>query len=58
MSGTQPPRGKSTFELWLASIPCVSSACERPANAPLTPEEVERINEYVRTRTGPASNAT
>jgi len=48
--------GRSTFELWLASIPCVSSACERPATAPLTPDEVERMNEYMRTRRGPASN--
>jgi hypothetical protein len=47
---------KSTFELWLASLPCVSSACEPPSNAPLTPDEVERMSEYLRTRSGPASN--
>jgi hypothetical protein len=48
--------GKSVLELWLASVPCVSSACERPPTAPLTPAEVERFEEYPRTRRGPASN--
>jgi hypothetical protein len=60
MSDTQPPAGsrggKSTFELWLASLPCVSSACQPPANAPLTPKEVDQISEYLRTRCGPASS--
>lgn len=60
MSDTQPPTGsrggKSTFELWLASLPCVSSACQPPANAPLTPKEVEQISEYLRAWRDPASN--
>jgi hypothetical protein len=48
--------GRSVLELWLASIPCVSSACKRPETAPLTPKEVARFEEYLRTRRGPASN--
>jgi hypothetical protein len=47
---------RSPLELLLASLPCVSSACAPPANAPLTPEEVEQTAEYLRTRRGPASN--
>lgn len=60
MSDTQPTeqgsRGKSMFELWLASIPCVSSACERPKTAPLTPQEVDMFEAYLMARNGPASN--
>lgn len=48
---------RSPLELLLASLPCVSSACAPPANAPLTPEEVEQVAEYLRTRRGPAASA-
>jgi len=47
---------RSPLELLLASLPCVSSGCVPPGNAPLTPEEVEQVTEYLRTRRGPASN--
>jgi hypothetical protein len=47
---------RSPLELMLASLPCVSSACAPPTNAPLTPEEVEKVAEYLETRRGPASN--
>lgn len=60
MSDTQLPGyygadKRSLLELWLASIPCVASGCRPPVDAPLTPEEVERYEEYMQTRTGPAS---
>jgi hypothetical protein len=48
--------GDSLLMLWLDSIPCVSSGCEPPENAPLTPEEADRVSDYLRTRGGPASN--
>lgn len=48
---------RSPLELLLASLPCVSSACAPPENAPLTPEEVEQVAEYLRTRRGPAASA-
>lgn len=60
MSNTQPPnRGgpKSTFEELLASLPCVASGCKPPVDAPLTPEQVARMSEYLRSRPGPAGEA-
>lgn len=48
---------RSPLELLLASLPCVSSGCQPPADAPLTPEEVEQVAEYLRTRRGPAASA-
>jgi hypothetical protein len=40
---SQPP--PSPLMLWLASIPCVSTACEPPETAPLTPEEADLVAE-------------
>lgn len=62
MSDTQPPAGhygdkRSPLQLLLASLPCVSSACAPPENAPLTPEEVEKVAKYLETRRGPAASA-
>lgn len=47
---------RSTLRLWLDSLPCVSSACKRPENAPLTQAEVDAFEKYLETRSGPASN--
>jgi hypothetical protein len=49
--------GDSLLMLWLDSIPCVRSACEPPENAPLTPEEVDLVAEYLETKSGPAASA-
>lgn len=46
--------GDSLLMLWLDSIPCVRSACETPENAPLTPDEADRVAEYLSGRRGPA----
>ncbi len=48
---------RSPLELLLASLPCVSSGCRPPADAPLTPEETEQVAEYLRSKGGPAASA-
>lgn len=49
---------RSPLELLLASLPCVSSGCRPPADAPLTPEEVEQVSAYLEARGGIAANVT
>jgi hypothetical protein len=48
---------RSPLELLLASIPCVASGCKPPSDAPLTPEEVEKVAKYLEGRSGPAASA-
>ncbi|MEO5877545.1 MAG: hypothetical protein ABIS86_19160 [Streptosporangiaceae bacterium] len=44
------------LQLWLDSISTVRmSGSLAPANAPLTPDEAERLGEFIKTNTAPAT---
>lgn len=42
--------------LWLDSLPCVATNGAHPADAPLTPEEAEKVSAYLSRRGGPAAH--
>ena len=53
----QPLSNGELLLLFLDSVPCVASGCEPPKNAPLTPEENEKVAAYLSTLGGPAGDA-